>query len=72
MGTEKADWGWGCAWLGVDEDEGGLEGGSTSIALGSLMLDSAERRFLSSGGRLSGWVSGTALLRRGECPRSVE
>lgn len=71
MGTEKADCGWGCAcWGGEDVD--GLEGGSTSMALGSLMLESAERRFLSSGGRLRGWVSGTVRLRREEWPGSVE
>ena len=72
MGTEKADWGWGWACWGLVEEEDGLEGGSTSMALGSLMLERAERRFLSSGGRLSGWVLRSTLLRRDEWPGSVE
>ena len=74
MGTEKADCGCGCACWGEEED--GLEGGSTSMALGSLMLERAERRFLSSGGRLRGCVLRSTRLRRDddddEWPGSVE
>lgn len=69
MGTEKAACGWGCwaCWVVGEEGAGGLlDGGSTSIALGSLMLERTERRFLSSGGRFSGWVLRSTLLRREE------
>ncbi len=53
-----------------------MEGSSISMALGSLMLERAEeeRRFLSSSGRLRGWVLSSVFLRRvdDEWPGSVD
>ena len=39
---------------------------STSIELRALMAESSERRLRCSGGRLSGWVSGSIFFRRDE------
>ena len=72
MGTAKLVW--------ADEVCGGVEGAvptgswSMSMELWSLMaeLDSSESRFLSSGGKLRGCVSGSTLLLREEEPGSVE
>jgi hypothetical protein len=57
---EKGCWGGG--------EEGVLAEGSRSISieLRPLMADNADNRLRCSGGRLSGWVSRSVLLRREE------
>ena len=76
MGTEK--FAWAEEFCGELGDPAPLRGSrSISMALLPLMADCArvERRLRSSGGKFSGWVSGSNLDRREddeEPPRSVE